>query len=327
MNDRFDIDLRMTQWLTEEAVARAPERLVHATRERIASTPQTGSLRKLIWRFPAVTSKQGVLTAALVAGVLLTVASQALNQSSRSVGAPTPNASASPSPSASLPPAPSPYPCGQGAGTCLGQLQPGTYQTQGFRPQFSYTVQAGWLNDLDVHGLLVLLSASGGQYAYPDGTTFRDGIYVYRRPIAASATSRTPVKGIATTARALADWLSGHVGLDASSVTPVRIGGARGYRVDIALPKGARTAPDRCTGDHGEARCASLFLSDDPAATPGGPDWFDFGIVGPETAVVYLIDAPSGDTVMVVIDDVDGIDRNGLIAAAAPFVNSLVFAQ
>jgi hypothetical protein len=126
-------------------------------------------------------------------------------------------------------------------------------------------------------------------------------------------------------ARDLAHWLSVHVDLIASSPTPVTIGGASGFRLEIALPTTARTSPDRCTADHGEPRCESLFVSNVPAAEPGGPDWFDFGIVGPETAVVYLLDTPSGDTVMVVIDDVDGVDRSALIAAATPIVNSLVF--
>ena len=75
-------------------------------------------------------------------------------------------------------------------------------------------------------------------------------------------------------------------------------------------PTRARTAPDHCTSDHGEPRCASLFISSDPAATYG------FGLVGPEIAVVYLLDLPSGETVMVVVDDVDGIDQPRLEAAA-----------
>jgi hypothetical protein len=40
---------------------------------------------------------------------------------------------------------------------------------------------------------------------------------------------------------------------------------------------------------------------------------------------VYLLDSPSSDTVMVVIDDVDGVDQAGLVAAATPIVNSVAF--
>ena len=117
----------------------------------------------------------------------------------------------------------------------------------------------------------------------------------------------------------LATWLDKHVDLEATALTPVTINGVHGFRISIAIPNGARTSPDHCTTDHGEPRCESLFLSDDPAATYG------FGIVGPETAVVYLLDAPSRDTVMVVIDDVDGFERDALITNATPIVNSLVF--
>jgi hypothetical protein len=268
------------------------------------------------------------LNLALVAAaavLVLAVASLTLNRFAPSVGrgpTPTPTPTATQSPSRA--PSPSPYACGEGVGTCRGNLQPGTYATEGFRPAFSYTVPFDWQNDVDVHSMLVLLDAAGGQYTYPDGATFRDGIYVYRAPAATAATSETVAKGVGKKARDLAQWLSGHADLVASSPIPVSIGGATGFRVDVALPTRARTRPDRCT-DHGEPRCESLFISNVPGATPGGPDWFSFGIVGPESEVIYLLDAPSGDTVMVVIDDVDGVDRDALIAAATPIVNSFVF--
>ena len=71
--------------------------------------------------------------------------------------------------------------------------------------------------------------------------------------------------------------------------------------------------------DHGESRCESLFLSSDPAATYG------FGLVGPESVVAYLLDTPSGDTVLIVIDDVDGVSPDRLIEAATPIVESVRF--
>jgi hypothetical protein len=161
---------------------------------------------------------------------------------------------------------------------------------------------------------------AGGVYRYPDGTSFHDGISIFRRPVAESSVSRSPVNGVGKTARDLAQWLDGHVDLDVSGLTPVSVGGASGYRINVSAPTGPRTSPDHCTADHGEPRCESLFISDDPAAS------FGFGIVGPESAIVYLLDAPSGDTVLVVIDDVDGADRAELTAAAMPVVESIVFA-
>jgi len=224
--------------------------------------------------------------------------------------------SASPTPAG---PTASPYRCLTKFGTCLGPLGPGTYQTHTFAPQIGYTVAAGWANTLDTRGEVDLTYGAGGTATYPDGTTFHDAISIFRRPLAESTASFIAEPGIGNRAQDLATWLNGHVDLVASGLTPVTVDGAPGYRIEIALPTGPRTSPDHCTTDHGEPRCESLFLPDDPSNAYG------FGIVGPETAVIYLIDAPSGDTVMIVIDDVDGVDRAGLIAAATPIVNSITF--
>ena len=223
---------------------------------------------------------------------------------------------ASPTPAG---PTASPYRCVTNLGSCLGPLGPGTYQTHTFAPQINYTVPDGWANTLDTRGEMDLRYGAGGTTTYPDGTVFHDGISIFRRPLAESAASFVFEPGIGIKALDLATWLNGHVDLVATGLAPVTIGGATGYRLEIALPTGARTSPDHCTTDHGDPRCESLFLPDDPSNAYG------FGIVGPETAVIYLLDAPTGDTVMIVIDDVDGVDRAGLIAAATPIVNSITF--
>jgi hypothetical protein len=172
---------------------------------------------------------------------------------------------------------------------------------------------------VDDRGELDLRYGKGGQYTYADGVTFHDGISIFRRPVAESATSHAPLKGIGTTSRDLSGWLNGHADLVASAAVPTTIGGAPGYRLTLSLPNGPRASPDHCTTDHGEARCESLFVSSDPKAKYG------FGLVGPEIAVVYLLDVRPGDTVMVVIDDTDGVDQSGLEAAARPIVESLSF--
>ena len=156
---------------------------------------------------------------------------------------------------------------------------------------------------------------AGGSYTYPDGIGFHDGISIFRRPVAISPSTGSPVPKIGSTAADLTQWLASHPDIVTSGRAAVTVGGAPGYRISIALPKSPRSGPDTCT-DHGVPACESLFQSD----APGG-----FGIVGPESVVIYLLDTPSGDTVMVVVDDVDGVDRAALIAAATPVVESLVF--
>jgi hypothetical protein len=320
MTERPDLDTRLTGWLIEEAASRAPARLIHATRERVEATQQIGGSRWLGWRIRSLTLRPAVVAAALIVAAAVGVASLSLNWAP-SVG--TNPSSATPSSSLATPSSarssPSPFVCQSGQGTCLGALKPGVHTTTSFVPTIRYTVPAGWVNTLDIRGEMDLQYSAGGQYRYPDGLIFHDAISIFRRPVAESSSSQTPLKGIGKTAKNLADWLKGHVDLVASNPTPVTIEGARGYRMVISVPTTPRTKPDHCTSDHGEPACESLFISDDPAALYG------FGVVGPETAVVYLLDAPSGDTVMVVIDDVDGVDQAGLVAAATPIVNSVAF--
>jgi hypothetical protein len=311
MNDRSDIGVRLDRWFSEEAPPRAPERLVHATRERTGATRQAGGIRAAWLSLPRPARRLGLVVAVIAAAAIALSTAGVLPGSAPGFGSP-------PTPAA---PTPSTSPCPSGQGECLGRLAPGSYTTHGFVPSVTYTVPAGWTNTLDTRAEMDLSFDAGGIYRYPDGNVFHDGISFFRRPVAEASDAQIPLFAIGKTAKDLADWLDTHVDLDASGLTPVTVGGAPGYRLTIAVPKGPRTSPDHCRTDHALQACESLFISDDPAATWG------FGVVGPESAVVYLIDAPSGDTLMVVIDDVDGVDQAGLIAAGTPVVNSLVFGR
>ena len=306
MNDRPDLEARLARFLVDDAPPRAPERLVEAARERVAETRQSRRAGLFGGRLWSVMLTPVGAVAAVILVVVVGAALASFNGFGPSIGSasPSPTPSASPSPSPSPTPSPTPYPCESGPGTCFGTLAPGTYDSRSFLPAVQYSVADGWANSADNVGQLDLRYAAGGEYEYPDGITFHDGISVFRQPIAESMTTREPLDGVGTTANDLAQWLVGHDNLQASTPTPVSIGGATGYRLSLSVPTGARTTPDQCT-DHGVPRCVSLFLSADPDATYG------FGVVGPETVVVYLLDTPSGDTVMVVIDDVDGVNQPG----------------
>ena len=320
MTEHADLETRLARFLVEEAPRSVPDRLISATREQLAATRQRSLGLSRGMPFPAVvlTPVRAVAAAlaVLVLGSILTLATR----SGPGVGA-----TASPIGSArsSAPPSPSPSPprsqCPTNTQPCVPELDPGQHSSTAFTPTIRYIVPGGWINTLDERGQFDLRYAAGGQYTYPDGSTFHDGISIFRRPVAESATSRVPLDGIGTTADDLAQWLVAHADLVASDATPTTIGGVAGDRLTLSLPNGPRASPDHCTTDHGEPRCESLFLSGDPAAG------FGFGLVGPEVAVVYLLDLPRGDTVMVVIDDTDGLDQPGLEAAALPIVESLSF--
>jgi len=202
---------------------------------------------------------------------------------------------------------------------CYDPLAPGPQSTKNFGTPFTFVVGEGWDNKQDTRSEVDLSYLGGGTYTYPDLTVYHDGISVFRRPIAESSAREEPLAGVGTTAFALAQWLKSHVDLVAGDITPVTVAGQFGYRLSLTTPTGPRATPDHCTTDHGEPRCVSLFLGAEDRAP------FGFGLVGPESAIVYLVDTPSGDTVMIVIDDVDGVDPAGLIAAATPVVNSIAF--
>jgi hypothetical protein len=318
-----DLERQLGAYLDERTTSTPPDGLIERSLAQVDATRQRpGWLIREGWRPSGYTANRALSTVAIgVAAVaLLLVAWISMGLPSSSIGY-VPTASPSPSLSPTPSPAPTPSPTPEACldGPCLGPLRPGTYSSSGFLPQVRYTVPAGWDNTLDIRGQVNLRFDAGGTYTYPYGGTWSDGISIFRRPVAASPDAKVALAGVGTTASELATWLDGHGDLDSTGLVPVTIGGASGFRINVANPAGPRTNPDRCTTDHGDPRCASLFISDDPAAVYG------FGIVGPETAVVYLLDTPSGDTVMAVIDDVDGVAADVLVAAATPIVESLVF--
>jgi hypothetical protein len=298
LDRRLKADLERDAMLIEPDV----ERNLEAVEARALGASSAGRLS------PAL------LLAALAITILISLR---LGLAGPSVGGPSqPPSAQPPSPSAIF----SGPVCPIGRGSCRGPLQPGTYQTRSFGPAVTFTVPAGWENTLDQRWQVDLSYTAGGQYTYPDGTTFHDGISFFLGPVAESSTTVNALPGVGRSARDLALWLNTHPDLIATGLAPVTVGGLSGYRISLALPSGPRTAPDHCTGDHGEPRCESLFVGDEFGGKYG------FGLVGPETTVIYLLDTSPGVTVMVVIDDVDGVDAKGLIDASKPVVESLAFA-
>jgi hypothetical protein len=319
MNDLHDLEQRVSRFLLTEAPTVVPERLISATRDRVLTTRQSRRGPQLWWRGLGLAGKSFASGVAVLAIAVLATTLLLSNRSSPSIGsgvspAPSTVPSVRASPSAS---SLSGSACPVVDGTCLS---PGTFSSTHFLPRVIYTVPAGWALASDALGELDLEYGAGGFYTYPDGVTFHDAVSVFARPVAESATSAVPLSGVGTDATALAQWLAHHADLVASAPTPIAVGTAHGFRMVLSLPTGTRTGPDHCTNDHGEPRCESLFLSGDPAASYG------FGLVGPEICVVYVLDLPSGETVMVVIDDADGAEQPALVAAAQPIVDSLTFA-
>jgi hypothetical protein len=205
------------------APADVPDRLIHATRERVAVTRHRGWTDPFEWRHPSAlrtpVAATGLLAVVVVAAML------ALSNRSGSIGTqPTPSVTASVSTSTSPSPsvAASPSACAGPGETCLSS---GTYTSTGFVPSVTYKVRAGWVLMTDVRRELDLRYGAGGHYTYPDGLSFHDAISIFRRPVAESATSKVALACIGTKANDLVQWLAHHPDLVASAPTRAVVGG------------------------------------------------------------------------------------------------------
>ena len=316
MNDRPDLEARLSRFLVEEAPPRAPERLIDAARSGVAGTRQNRRAGGLGWRLSSwILSPAGAVAAAVVIA-LLGSAFCFSDRNGPSIG----SGPSTPPPSAvavgvdvavPVPVRPGDVPRAAPAGHAPVVVVPAGHQLHrrrrlGEHPRRPRRARSLVRDRRPVH----LPRRPDVPRRDLDLPPARGRIDRHRR-------RRNPASGRRPTTSP--SWLAAHPDLDATTPTPVTLGGATGFRLTLSVPAGTTRDLGPLLDRPRRARCASLFLSADPAATYG------FGLVGPEIADVFLLDTPSGDTVMVVIDDVDGVDQPGLEAAAMPIVNSLSF--
>ncbi len=195
-------------------------------------------------------------------------------------------------------PAPTPAP---------SPLPAGTYTSAAFRPAATYTVPAGWR----------IASDSSDYFALQPVTSEITGIHFFRDPLAASQDAACPTTaepGVGTLSLELATWIRGLPGIIASSPRMVTVGGLRGVELDLALNTGWTASCPFANG----IPSVPLFVG-----VNGDLRWV---VAGNERLRLSLLDVPGGGTVVVDIDAFDGTLMDGLLAAAAPVVQSLSFA-
>lgn len=123
-----------------------------------------------------------------------------------------------------------PYPHG---GTCLGDLEGGTYTTKTFQPTLSYSVaEPGWVNEEDLSGNFLIFRDSDPQTG-PIGGSY---VGVYRDVRAAAQNCEEEAEaGIGQKPAELAAWLGTLPGVIDSVPEPVTVGGLDGVAVDLRL--------------------------------------------------------------------------------------------
>jgi hypothetical protein len=123
-------------------------------------------------------------------------------------------------------------------GSCLGNLEPGTYKTSTFKPKITYTVPAGWTNFEDLPGNFWLFQQQDSQDGELGGSYL--GIYQNVNAAAIDCTEGAQ-EGVGNTPAELVAWYQSIPGLTVSNPTKVTVGGLQGLQIDLDLQPGGST--------------------------------------------------------------------------------------
>jgi hypothetical protein len=303
MNDDRRRDDIVHGWFLTEAPERAPGGLADLIRDQVVDTRQ---------EWPAARFRLDLRVLRLAAaGMALLVLSLLLGIA---IGSPHPGPSPTPTetpiaraiPSQS---APSPAPTPKGV-----VLPAGEVASLAFTPPISLVLPAGWTLEEDSPAYLSLARPDAGHVIQGDGALYFDAIRLYGRPVAGLPDGTLGgVPGVGTSARELATWLSERPQLTSTAPVKTTLAGLTGYQLDFALSADA--------GDLCGIKCVNLLDSADD-----GPS-YRFGIEGDWRVRAFLLDAPDGSTVMVTIEDTDGVRQEEEIAAGMSILNALRFIE
>jgi hypothetical protein len=185
-------------------------------------------------------------------------------------------------------------------------LPAGTYRSQAFKPQLTFTVPAGWWLASDSADFLELLPVDSDQV----------GIYLFRDPSAASQDAACPLSpepSVGALSIDLSTWIRSRPGFVTSNPRLAQVGGLRGVELDVGI---VDTWTASCPFANG-APTVPLFV--DQAS---GLRWV---VAGSERLRLSLLDVPGGGTVVVDVDAFDGSLMAGFLNRATPIVQGFRF--
>jgi hypothetical protein len=199
-------------------------------------------------------------------------------------------------------------PSGTPAPSLPPALPAGTYTSQVFRPQVTFTLPDGWWISSETTDYLGIQPVDSDL----------EGIHLFRDPKAMSQDAACPAvaePGVGTLSSDLATWIRARPGFVTSNPRLAEIGGLRGIELDVSIAPGWTTS---CSFANG-LPTVPLFVSQ-----ASGLRWV---VAGSEQLRISLLDVPGGGTVVVDLDAFDGSLMPELIARAAPIVQSFSFAE
>lgn len=137
---------------------------------------------------------------------------------------------------------PDPGLCQHGfGGECLGPLRAGRHTTTAFQPRLTYTVPAGWRNEEDLPGNVLLVRDGDEENGLLGGNFV--GVYQGVRAAAQNCLEE-PEPGVGSSALELTDWMRSLPGIVTSEPKAVVVGGLAGYSIDVRIdPVWTTTCP------------------------------------------------------------------------------------
>lgn len=132
-------------------------------------------------------------------------------------------------------------------GSCLGQLNAGTYRTSTFHPAITYTVPGGWSNFEDLPGNFLLVPPSGSLAGVNAGTSDYIGIYT-SIGAAAPGCAAGYAPSVGFTPKSIAHWFRRKRGLVTTRPISASVGRLHGLRLDIHLSSRWKKS---CSYNHG----------------------------------------------------------------------------
>jgi hypothetical protein len=186
-------------------------------------------------------------------------------------------------------------------------LPAGTYRSQAFQPQLTFTIPAGWRVGTDSADYLELLPVDSDQ----------EGIYLFRDPNAASQDAACPLEpepSVSTLSTDLSTWIRGRPGFVTSNPRLAQVGGLRGIELDVGI---VDSWTPSCPFANG-APTVPLFVN-----KASGLRWV---VAGSERLRLSLLDVPGGGTVVVDVDAFDGALWADFLNRATPIVQGFRFA-
>jgi len=209
--------------------------------------------------------------------------------------------------------------CRDPNGSCLGDLDAGTYPSQYFVHPFAYTVPAGWSNVGDWQWYVGLERQADYAREGTDshgGSLTRPALYVFSDPMPEDLdrSCATVIDWRHGGVDSLVAWVASRKDVVATRPTSAMIGGHQATMLDVSVKRG--WVPS----------CAD-FPAVPLIGSSSGTAWsYDWGVGSHERTRLIFVEVGGGHTVLVAIDAPDGTGFDGFVSQAMPIVAGFTIA-